>query len=325
LDVLVKEFRHLYESYCQGRPSNLPELPIQYADFAHWQRGWLSGETLAAQETYWRNALAGMHPLEIPTDHERPESSDHGASRIPINLSRQLTGKLQDLSRREGVTLFMTLMAGFQFLLGWYADETDVAVGTDIANRNRAETERLVGFFINQLVLRTDLSAAATFSELLQSVRRVSLDAYAHQDLPFDSVVEMLVPERTLERSPLVEVKFVLLNTHQAHNQARRTESRDRGLGEEFSLLTRAKFDFLMTLFESEGELQGDVQCRSSLYELVTIQTLIARFEEILTAVSDEPGIDLDSLRARLDRSQQAVFRAAVGRGLDRIDRRISN
>ena len=211
--VLIQEVAQLYPALAAGRPAPLPELPVQYADFAFWQRQWLQGEQLQSQLAYWRERLAGLSPLELPTDRPRPALQSFRGASLPVLLSGPLSQGLQALSRREGVTLFMTLLAAFQTLLCRYSGQEDVAVGSAIANRNRAETEGLIGFFVNMLVLRSDLSGDPTFRALLQRVREVALGAYAHQDLPFEKLVEELQPERDLSRQPLFQVGFVLQNT----------------------------------------------------------------------------------------------------------------
>ncbi|HVG20252.1 MAG TPA: condensation domain-containing protein, partial [Blastocatellia bacterium] len=211
--VLTKELATLYEAYSQGQESPLPELPIQYADFANWQRTRMTGEVLERQLAYWRGQLKGPLPvLELPTRGPRPSRvSTRGAERA-CRLGREITDALKSLSQREGVTLFMTLVAAFKVLLYRYSGQEDILIGTPIANRNRREVEGLIGLFINTLVLRTDLSGEPTFRELLGRVKEVSLEAYAHQDVPFERLVEELQPERDMSRSPLFQVMFALQN-----------------------------------------------------------------------------------------------------------------
>ena len=210
--VMVREFTALYEGYTGGRQAELPELEVQYADYAVWQREWLQGNVLQEQINYWRNQLEGAPALELPTDRPRPAVASHQGAVVPFTLSAEVTDQLRQVSRRRGVTMFMTLLAGFQVVLSRYSGQLDVVVGTDVANRNRLETEHLIGFFINQLVLRSDLSADPTFEQLLDSVRETTLSAYQHQDVPFEKLVEELQPERDLSRSPLFQVKMVLQN-----------------------------------------------------------------------------------------------------------------
>ncbi|HEV7376170.1 MAG TPA: condensation domain-containing protein, partial [Pyrinomonadaceae bacterium] len=198
LGILSRELRSLYEAYSTGRPSLLPDLPIQYADFTVWQRDWLQGEVLAAQLDYWEKQLAGAPSvMKLPTDRARPsvQNFQQGANQW-LKLSKPLAESLKALSQREGVTLFMTLLAAFNLLLHRYTHQSDIVLGSPIAGRNRAETEGLIGFFVNTLVMRTDLSGDPGFRELLGRVKEVALGAYAHQDLPFEKLVEAISPER---------------------------------------------------------------------------------------------------------------------------------
>jgi len=216
--VLVKEVAALYEAFSRGEPSPLPELTIQYADFTVWQRNWLQGEALAEQLSYWRGQLAGAPGvLELPTDKPRPPTQSFRGATNSFVFPSSLSESLNRLSQANGVTLFMTLLASWQTLLSRYSGQEDVVVGTPIANRNRAETEQLIGFFVNMLVLRTDLSGKPTFRELLVRVKEVALGAYAHQDLPFEKLVEELQPGRDLSRSPLFQVMFAV-SEHSAGN-----------------------------------------------------------------------------------------------------------
>jgi hypothetical protein len=210
MGVLIREIGALYGTLSNRMPSPLPALPIQYADYAVWQRQWLQGEVLEAQLAYWRRQLAGLSVLDLPTDHQRPAVPTFRGAAQGFALSPALSADLLALSRREGVTLFMTLLAAFQALLARYSGQDDIAIGTDIANRNRAEIEELIGFFVNQLVLRTNLSGNPTFRAVLWQVRGICLDAYAHQDLPFEHLVADLQPARHLNRTPLFQVKMIL-------------------------------------------------------------------------------------------------------------------
>src|SRR5215211_6838524 len=212
MGVFWRELGALYEAFLRGEPSPLEEPPVQYADYALWQRQWLSGEVLEEQLGYWKEQLADVGALELPTDHPRPAVQTHRGARRSLTLPKSLTGALKELSRQEGTTLFMVLLGAFQALLARYSGQEDIAVGTPIAGRNQAETEDLIGFFVNTLVLRTDLSGDPTFKELLGRVREVALGAYAHQDLPFERLVEELQPERDLSRTPLFQVFFNMVN-----------------------------------------------------------------------------------------------------------------
>ncbi|MGH8718631.1 MAG: condensation domain-containing protein, partial [Burkholderiales bacterium] len=214
IGIFFKELSELYSAYSRGMPTSLAELAIQYADYAVWQRQWLQDKELDKQRTYWKRQLAaGPALLELPTDRPRPALQSFKGARQTRMMRKRLGDGLKTLSQREGATLFMTLLAAFQILLSRYSRSSDVLVGSPIAGRMRAETEDLIGFFVNTLVLRTDLSGNPSFRELLSRVREVALAAYAHQDLPFEKLVEELNPERSLSHSPLFQAMFVLQNT----------------------------------------------------------------------------------------------------------------
>jgi hypothetical protein len=214
MGVLIGEIVALYEGYAAGREVALPPLPIQYADFAAWQREWLKGDVLDEQFAYWRQQLGGSLPiLKIPGDRPRPALQTYNGSSLSFPLSPDLSQALKSLCKAEGVTLFMMLLTAFKVFLYRYTGQEDLIVGSPIANRHRHELESLIGFFINTLAMRTNLSGNPTFRELLKLVRETALGAYAHQDLPFEYLVEQLQPNRDLSHSPLVQVVLVLQNT----------------------------------------------------------------------------------------------------------------
>lgn len=212
LGVLMQEIAALYTAFASNQPSPLPKLTIQYADFAYWQRQWLQGEVLEKQLSYWHKQLDGISTLNLPTDRPRLVAQTYQGARQPLKFSKSLSAALFAFGQQEGVTLFITLLAAFQVLLYRYTQQEDIAIGSPIANRNRSEIEGLIGFFVNSLVLRTDLSGNPTFRELLSRVKDVALGAYAHQDLPFEKLVEELHPERNLNQNPLFQVVFALQN-----------------------------------------------------------------------------------------------------------------
>ena len=212
MGVLVREIGMLYAAYAGGEESPLAELTIQYGDYAVWQRNWLQGAELERQVRYWREQLLELPLLELPTDRVRPMVPSHRGGSIAVELPAGLTRRLKDLAQSQGVTLFMVLLAGFQLMLSRWSGQQDVVVGTDVANRNRSELEQLIGFFVNQLVLRTEVSGELSVGEFLGRVREVCLGAYAHQELPFERLVEELNPERSLGRTPLFQVKLILQN-----------------------------------------------------------------------------------------------------------------
>ncbi|MCP4662030.1 MAG: non-ribosomal peptide synthetase, partial [bacterium] len=217
LGVLVREFAAFYEARTTGRPSPLTELPIQYADFALWQRRWLQGEVLEEQLSYWRRQLAGAPPtLELPCDRPRALRRSYRGTTLGLRLTPELSAGLRALSAEHGCTLFVTLLTGFAILLGHTSGQSDVVVGSPVANRQRTELEGLIGFLLNTLALRLDLAGDSPdrpFTELLGRVREVTLEAFAHQDLPFAKLVEELQPERDLGQTPFYQVMFVLQST----------------------------------------------------------------------------------------------------------------
>src|ERR1044071_3825715 len=284
MGILIREVATLYEAFSQGKPSPLPELSIQYADYALWQRQWLTGEVLEAQLAYWREQLQGAPAvLELPTDYPRPAVQSFRGATHPIQLSAELTEKLRQLSRAEGVTLFMTLLSAFSVLLSRLSGQDDVVVGTPIANRTRVETEVLIGFFVNTLVLRTKVESGESFQELLRRVREVTLGAYGHQEVPFEKLVEELQPERDLSHSPLFQVMFVLQNA-----------PREAGLLEELSLsrveieAAPAKFDLTLFVVETEHGLNGAFQYNTDIYEVETIDRWSQHFHTLLEAIVQE-------------------------------------
>ena len=285
LNMLMRELTVLYEAFSTGKPASLPELPIQYADFALWQREWLSGAVLDSQLAYWKQQLGGELPvLELPTDRPRLPVQTYRGARQSFELSKDLTDALKALSRREGVTLFMTLLAAFKTLLYRYTGQEDVIVGVPIANRNRAEIEGLIGFFVNTLVLRSNLSGIPSFRELLGRVREVALGAYAHQDMPFEMLVEELQPERDMSYNPLFQVMFVLQNAPMPDW--------------EFSGLTlsslavdskTAKFDLSLSLTETEQGLIGVFGYNRDLFDEATIARTVGHLQILLEGVVADP------------------------------------
>jgi len=293
IKVLIRELGELYEACANGREAMLPELPIQYADFAVWQRNWLQGERLEEQLSYWKAQLAGAPPLlELPTDRPRPAfKTFHGAD-LYLSLSKKLSEAITRLSRREGATLFMTLFSAFVTLLYRYSGQHDILVGTAIANRNRAETEKLIGFFINTLILRTRLSEEMTFRELLDQVRETALDAYAHQDLPFEKLVEELQPERILSHSPVFQVLFHLQNAV--------TEGLSlSGLSlTQFQVETQtAKLDLSLSMAESKDGLIGTFTYNTDLFDAATIKRMAEHFKCLLDAAVSNPDEQIARLR----------------------------
>jgi amino acid adenylation domain-containing protein len=302
--ILVREVAMLYVAFCAGGSSPLPELPIQYADFAHWQRQWLQGEVLETQIAYWKEQLAGAPALiDLPTDHPRPAVQTFWGAHQSLVLPKHLQEGFKALSRQEGVTLFMTLLAAFKVLLYRYTSQDDLIVGTPIANRNRLETEGLIGFFVNALVLRTDVSGNPSFQELLRRVREVCLGAYGHQDLPFDRLVEELHVKRDLSRNPLFQVMFVM------HNAPLRTvELPGLTLSPVEGDSETAHFDLTLQIMDTEQGLTAAFVYNADLFEAGTIARMLGNFGTLLEAMVADPEQRLSDLPLLTETERQQLL-----------------
>jgi len=289
---LVLDFLALYEALVTGQPSPLPELAIQYADFAYWQRSTIQGEFLESLLSYWKKQLADLPPmLELPADFPRPPVETFRGANTTVAFSPELTTALNTLSRNEGVTIYMMLMAAFNVLLHRYTRQEDIAVGAPIANRNHVETEMLTGFFVNTLVMRNDLSGNPEFRELLRRVREVALEAYMHQEMPFERLVEELQPDRALNRQALFQAMFVLHNapsppvtlpgmtveTLRVHNGT-------------------SKFDMLLAMREEGDHLTAAIEYNTDIFAETTIRRMLVHFENLLQSIVDHPEQRLSQL-----------------------------
>jgi amino acid adenylation domain-containing protein len=301
LGVLIQELAGLYTALVAGQTPALPALPIQYADFACWQRNWFQGEILEAQLSYWREQLHDLPVLQLPSDRPRPAAQTYRGATYPLQISPTLTQALAALSQQSGVSLFMTLLAAFQTLLYRYTGQTDIVVGSPIANRHRSELEGLIGFFVNSLVMRSDLSSNPPFRELLERVRDVALEAYMHQDLPFEKLVEALDPDRDLSRNPLFQVAFALQN---APIQPLKLP----GLTLEPAPLetSTTRFDLevhlwepahgLGSLWQSQDGLSGFISYSTDLFDRDRISRLIGHFQTLLAGIAANPDARLSDL-----------------------------
>ena len=292
IDILHRELATLYKACLTGEAVSLPPLPIQYDDYAHWQRQWLQGEVLESQLTYWKEALGGDLPvLELPTDHPRPAVQTFRGKRRPLVLPKILTDELKRLSRQEGVTLFMTLLAAFQILLHRYTDQDDIIVGCPIANRNRLEIEGLIGFFVNTLVLHTDIAGNPSFKEILKQVREETQGAYDHQDLPFEKLVEELRPERDLSRNPLFQVMFVFQNVPRTPLELPGVKLTplevDPGT---------AMFELSLYMWEDTDGLCGFIEFNTDLFDTATIDRLAGHFQILLEGIVRNPELSVSDL-----------------------------
>ena len=285
VSVFVKELTAFYGAFSSGAEPRLAELPIQFADYAEWQREYLQGEVLNGQLDYWRRQLGDAPTmLELPTDRPRPRvQSDSGAT-FPFNLGTELPIALKELSQRNGVTLFMTLLAAFNVLLSRYSGQSQVCVGTPIAGRTRPETEELIGLFLNTLVLKTDLSGQPRFTELLARERETCLGAYAHQDVPFERVVQELHTERSLSHSPLFQVIFTLQNA-----PAREPELPGLQLCSFLGDARTAKVDLTLTMSEDVNTLLGAISYNTDLFDEGTISRLAEQFRTLLAGIVVDP------------------------------------
>ncbi len=289
--VLTKELGVLYDAFSRGEASPFPELKIQYADFATWQRGWLQGAALEQQLNYWRKQLANIpDQLELPIDKPRPAVQQFRGATESITLSQELTEKLRALSYKQGSTIYMCLLAIFQTLLYRYSGQTDIVTGSPIANRTRSEIEGLIGFFVNALVLRTKVDGDLTVRQMIARVREVCLGAYAHQDVPFEQLVEELQPERDLSRQPLFQVMFILQNLPQDISVSTGLTIKPVDVES-----TTSKFD--LSFFWAEAEtLMGTIEYNTDLFERSTIVRMLGHFESLLEAAVANPELKLSEL-----------------------------
>ena len=290
LGVLGRELAALYQAYSTGESSPLPELGIQYADFAVWQREWLQGETLEKQLAYWREQLGGELPvLELTTDLPRPPVQTYRGKVVDAELSLEVREQLKQIGRESGATFFMTLMAAFNVLLWRYTQQEEILVGTPIANRNRAEIEGLIGFFVNTLVLRSKLNPQITFRDFLAQVRETTLGAYGHQDVPFEKLVEELQPERSLNRQPLFQVLFTLQVAEELKLGGLELNWMD-------TKSDVTKFDLSLFMTEIETGLYSWFEYNSDLFERPTIARMVQHFHTLLEDIAANPDARLSDL-----------------------------
>ncbi|MCL5996213.1 MAG: amino acid adenylation domain-containing protein, partial [Chloroflexi bacterium] len=285
ITILARELDTFYNAFSTGQPVSLPKLPVQYADFARWQREQMQGETLTKQLDYWRQQLKDSPPLlALPTDHSRPPVRTFRDEHIQAMLAVDLVKMLRGISQQEGATLFMTLLAAFQLLLSRYSGMLDVPVGTPVAGRVRSELEDLIGVFINNLVLRTDLSGNPTFRELLRRVRTVALEAQANQEVPFEKIVEVLQPERSLSHTPLFQVMFNMFSFGLAHAEL-------RGLQVEVTMPpeTGANFDMTLYALERAGQVELMLDYNADLFEHARMAELLDQYQHLLGQISAHP------------------------------------
>jgi len=314
IGVLIREVAALYEAFTHAQPSPLPEPAIQYADFAAWQRLWLQGEVLEAQLSYWKGQLAGVSTLDLPTDRPRPASSRGRGDTRTLDLPAALVDGLRALSRQAGSTLFMTTLAAFQTLLHRYTGQDDLAVGSPIAGRTRSEIEDLIGFFVNTMVLRGDLSRDPSFRELLKRTRTAALGAYAHQDLPFEQLVTLLHPDRQSGRSPLFQVMFVLQNAPMPA-----LPSPDLIIAPLEPTNATAKFDLTLFLTEKAVGMAASIEYDVDLFDSATIDRMLGHFKTLVEAIVADPDGPIGSLPMIGEEERRQMLRQWNDQGDDAL------
>ena len=304
IGVLGQEFAELYKAYATGREPSLTPLTIQYVDFAAWQRTWLESGELDRQLPYWKKQLAGAPPvLGFPADHRRPQTESFHGARAKLIVPKDLVLELEQLSQRNGVTLFMTLLAAFNVLLARYTGQDDIVLGSPSANRSRAELNQLIGFFVNNLVLRTDLSGNPSFVELLGRVREVTLRSYEHQDVPFDMLVHALRPERSLDHSPLFQVMFIMQNFPMGELQLAGVATTPVEME-----IETARFDLTVEVFPKQGELWAYFDYNADLYDAETILRIQQHYMSILRSACADPGLKIGAIALLSDRERQRLL-----------------
>jgi hypothetical protein len=303
MNLLVQELSTLYESYRRGEASPLKELALQYADYAVWQREWLQGEVLATQLQYWRNQLGGELPLlELPADYPRPAVQNFSGTSQVFAIEAEIIESLKKMSQSEGVTLFMTLLAAFKALLYCLTNQTDIVVGTAAVNRNLVETEKMIGFFINMLVMRTQLAGSLPFKELLKRVKEVALGAYAHQDLPFEKLVEELGIERDASRSPLFQVAFGFDNT-----PPQLIETADMIMSPVELERQVVRYDLTLWIIQNGAEVSARWTYRTDLFKTATIQRLHGAYLNLLRRIILEPDTRLIRLKINTEPVEESI------------------
>lgn len=304
VSILLKDLVTYYHAFANQQPATVEDLPIQYADFARWQRAWLQGDRLSGLLEYWKDRLKGAPALlELPSDRPRPGVQSLRGATARFCVPAELSHLLRRFSQQHQSTLFMTLLAGFKALLFRYTHQTDLVVGTPVANRNQVELEKLIGFFINTLVLRTEVNGEISFLDLLKRVRTVALDAYAHQELPFEKLVEALHMERSLSHTPIVQIFFGLNNVPPAT-----LVMEGLRITEVESQITTSKHDLIFSMFDDGAELQGVIEYSTDLFDAQTIARMSGHFINLLAAAANDPDRPISRLRLLSEDEQQQLL-----------------
>ena len=303
LGILVNEVAEIYSALVTGNEIPLPELNVQYADYAIWQRQCFQGRSLEEQLAYWRQELQDVPTLQLPGDHRRAAIQTFAGTNHNFTFSKRLTEQVKELSRQNGATLYMTLLAAFDVLLARYTGQEDIVVGSPIANRTQKEVEGLIGFFVNTLVMRTDVSGNPSFRDVIGRVREVALNAYAHQDMPFEKLVEELEPERDLSRQPLFQVMFAVQNA-----PIRPLELPNLTISPMQLETTTTRFDLELTVWETEeGRLTGEFRCSSDVFDVATIRRMTGHLETLLENIVDQPSQSIWSVPLLTHRGRTAT------------------
>ncbi len=303
--IFVRELITFYTAFCNHQKAVLPPLELQYADFALWQRNWLTGAQLNEQLEYWRKQLDGAPPaIELPTDRPYPPTATYNGSRISFHLAHNVGDALKALSQQEGATLFMTLLAAFQFLLSRYSGQKDISVGSPIAGRNRREVESLIGLFVNTLVFRTDLSGSLTFRQLIKRVQKTALGAFAHQDLPFEKLLDSLNIKRDVSRSPLFQVMFMMQNIPSS-----KIEIPDLTLSQIALENAMAKFELTLEMSERhDGTIAGGFEYNTDLFDRDTIEGMIEHLKVLLQTIASDPDQPLEQISMLTAEDRKHLF-----------------
>ena len=291
--IMVRDLVEYYKSFEEGREANLSPLPLQFADFAIWQRKYLQGETLDKKLDYWKKKLESVEPIQIPTDFPRPASQSINGAVSGFNIDKELTDALQSLSIKHGVTLYMTLLSAYKVLLHKYSEQNDITVGSPIVGRQQKELEELIGSFFNTLALRSEVKSDTAFTDLMQQVKNTTLEAYEHQDVPFEKVVETVVRQRDMGRSPVFQVAFTLQNTPDVPE----VKLGDVQLQQGLSVQTTSKFDLSFGFTENPHGLNGIVEYCTDLYTEETVKRMSANFTELLRSIVKDPYQKIGSLQ----------------------------
>jgi amino acid adenylation domain-containing protein len=307
MGVLINEVSLLYTAFHRGEYDPLPPLEVQYADYTVWQRRWLQGEILREQAEYWKNALTGIPELlELPWDYVRPTRQDFSGDSVQVELDEELSAGLKELSRRRGTTLFMTLLAAWGALLSRLSGQADVAIGVAAANRGQTETEGLIGFFVNTQAVRIEMNGSPTVEELLERVKRRALEAQQHQDIPFEQVVELISPTRSLSHSPLFQVGFAWLNTPGGKLELPGLETRFV----QVEATKKAKFDMTLALEENEGKITGELEYATSLFQRATVQRYAGYLRALLKGmIGAQEGVRLERIPLQSAEERDQILR----------------